>query len=249
MPSNQVASSSKDILLKPTSSASTATGSKRSASPDDQAAKKTRKRNQDKRDVDAIAAEFKLCTITLGSLLYLTGAIDKEAESFEFVMYRAIIDGIRDYNIDTQTIKRLVNERLRIQLNDPSITLPASITKLINYLVPSIARKDANNAFHFPTSILNQMVKTLAGNFASMKFTQIFSQLKAFVSRKLDTFFGITDGASSDDDAQIINTCSIALLRIILGKPGLLNREGDDVDDNAISDDPVEIDERGMSIT
>ena len=151
---NQIASSSKDILLEPTSSASKTTSSKRSASPEVQPPKKTRKRNQDKQDVDAIAAKFKLCTLTPGSLLHLTGAIDKEAESCEFVMYRAIVDGIRNYNIDTQTIKRLVNERLRIQLNDPSITLPASITKLINFLVPSIAKKVANTEFHFPTSIL-----------------------------------------------------------------------------------------------
>ena len=69
------------------------------------------------------------------------------------------------------------------------------------------------------------------------------------MSRKLGTFFEITEGASSDDDAHVISTCSIALLRVVLEKPGLLNAVDDDRVNNTVDDDPVEIDERGMSIT
>ena len=199
--------------------------------------------------MDRIAAQFKLCTVTLGSLQYLTGAIGKAADSYESIIYRAIIDGIRDYNLDMQKIKRLLNERIRIQLNDSSFTLPKSIAGLIKHLVPSTSKKDENEVFHFTTSILSQMVKTLGGNFSSIKATQTFAQLKKFVSRKLHVFFGTRGAAASDDDNTVVEACSTALLRVILGKGGLLNQANDDEVNGNLNDESIEIDEKGMLLS
>ena len=151
------------------------------------------------------------------------------------IIYKSIVEGIKSFNLDTQRIKRVINEELRYRLIDGTVTLPNDIADMIAYLIPAIRSKDAASGFHFNSAILMQIVKTLSGNFKSMKHTRCFTELKKHASRFLKSYFQITD--ESNDDAIVISSCAISLLRVILGAPGSIhdrngNEEDDDDDDN-----------------
>ena len=183
----------------------------------------------------------------MGSLISLTDALDREETDYRNIIYKSIVEGIKSYNLDAQRIKRVVNEELRYRLIDETVTLPNDIADLITHLVPAIRTKDAEAAFHFASAILMQIVKTLSGNFKSMKHTRAFTELQKHASRILKVFFGIAE--ESHDDGIIIRSCSISLLRVVLGAPGSLNnhRGNEEGDDDAI-DENEEDDEHGNEV-
>ena len=127
-------------------------------------------RNADKRGSDRNAAEFKMSSLTLGSLLHLTSASTVDKSSYQYQNYQSIINGISKYNTDMQTVKRLLNKRIRNYVErEPEVLLPKSVKNLITFLLTD------DDEFYYTKTFREQICKSLIGNFKAMKHTRCFS--------------------------------------------------------------------------
>jgi len=161
--------------------------------------------------------------------LHLTGAKYAADSDYACIIYKANVKGVADFNRDTQSIKRLVNEKLRATLEDPNPKLPCDIQDVIKDLIPAV-----DSGLHYNQTILQQIINNLAGNFTTMKQTQIFRQLKNVARVNIKELFEITDESSSDN--ILLNASSSSMLRILLGKPGRLHDDYTNVIDDEAND-------------
>ncbi len=154
--------------------------------------------------------------MTVGSLKALVGNRQGayNAVTLPAKIQRAIQTGVRRYNKDVQSLKRNVISTILSNLETGS-AFPSTMEDFIRQ------RSHSLSAMHFARDISNQMVLTLDRDFTTMWKTRIFGALKIHVRALLKVRLQFGDTVAEN---FLLDSFSLALLRVMLGCPGKFRR-------------------------